>query len=123
MEILPTLAAAGHAFPPDVYLDGFNMLPVLQGTAPSPRKEMFWEWPSSYQAARVGHYNWVSYVPRRNPENLPPKEELFDLMVDLGEQNNIAAERPEVLEHVRARFARWQAEMEAAEPRRPFRNF
>ncbi|MPY88813.1 MAG: sulfatase-like hydrolase/transferase [Luteitalea sp.] len=123
LEILPTFMAISGAFPRNVHLDGFNMLPVLQGKEQSSRQEMYWHWPDGYQAARVGQYKWVSYWPRSNPDNLPPTEELFDLSVDLGEQRNVAEERPEILAMMRARFARWTAEMEAAEPRGPFRNY
>ncbi|MBI4626894.1 MAG: sulfatase-like hydrolase/transferase [Verrucomicrobia bacterium] len=123
LEILPTFAAVGDAFPPNVHLDGFNMVPVLQGLEKSPRQEMFWDWPKAYQAARVGRYKWVSYVPIGNKANVAPQEELFDLSVDAGEQHNLVAETPEALSAVRARFARWRTEMDAAEPRGPFRNY
>ena len=44
LELLPTLAAAAGATPDkETLLDGFDMLPVLQGKTPSPRTEMFWE--------------------------------------------------------------------------------
>ncbi|MBI4625752.1 MAG: sulfatase-like hydrolase/transferase [Verrucomicrobia bacterium] len=123
LEILPTFTAVSNAFPPDVHLDGFNMLPVLQGREKSPRQEMFWDWPESYQAARVGQYKWVAYVKRGNREDRPPTEELFDLSTDPGEAHNLAKEKPDVLASVKARFARWRAEMDAAEPRGPFRNY
>lgn len=123
LEILPTFAAVGSAPTPDVKLDGFNMLPVLQGKQKSPRREMFWDWPSVYQAARVDNYKWVAYVPRGNKDNRPPTEELFDLASDPSETRNLAGEKPDVLARVKARFAAWRAEMEAAEPRGPFRNY
>ncbi len=123
LEILPTLAAVGGAFLPDVHLDGFNMLPVLQGKGKSQRTEMFWNWPSAYQAARVGQYKWVASVPRGNKDNRPPMEELFDLSADPSEAHDLAKEKPDVFTSVRARYARWRAEMDAAEPRGPFRDF
>jgi arylsulfatase A-like enzyme len=123
LEVLPTLAKAAGAKLPDVTLDGFDMLPVLQGRAKSPRTEMFWNWPSVYHAARVGQYKWVSYVPRGKRGLVPEREELFDVTADLAETRNLAAEKPEVLAKVKARFAAWQREMEAAEPRGPFRDY
>lgn len=124
LELLPTFAALGGAkIPADLKLDGFDMLPVLQGKAKSPRREMFWDWPDGYQAARVDQYKWVSYTPRGKRGEVPAKEELFDLAADPGEKNNLIREKPEVLARVKARFATWQAEMEAAEPRGPFRNY
>jgi arylsulfatase A-like enzyme len=123
LEILPTFAAVSGAPSPGVHLDGFNMLPVLQGKQKSPRTEMFWDWPSVYQAARVGNHKWVAYVPRGNKDNRPPTEELFDLSTDPSETRNLAKEKPDVLAAVKGRFAQWRAEMEAAEPRGPFRNY
>jgi arylsulfatase A len=59
LEILPTLAAAAVApLPSGVVLDGFNVLPVLEGQKKSPRTEMFWEFRND-RAARVGNYKWV----------------------------------------------------------------
>jgi arylsulfatase A-like enzyme len=123
LEVLPTFAAVAGAPAPGVHLDGFNMLPVLQGKQKSPRTEMFWDWPSVFQAARVGSYKWVAYVPRGNKDNLPPKEEFFDVVADPGETRNLIKEKRDELAKVKARFAQWRAEMDATEPRGPFRNY
>jgi arylsulfatase A-like enzyme len=124
LEVLPTLAAAGGAaLPPDIVFDGFDMLPVLQGKVKSARQEMFWDWPSGYEAARVGQYKWVSTTPRDRRGEVPAKEELFDLAADPGEKHDLSQTQPQRLAEVKARYARWRTEMEAAEPRGPFRNF
>ncbi len=124
LELLPTFANLGGApIPAGLVLDGFDMLPVLQGKIKSPRTEMFWDWPSAFQAARVDQYKWVSYVPRDRRGLVEAKEELFDLSTDPSEKKNLIAQMPEVLAQVKARFARWRAEMNAAEPRGPFRNY
>ncbi len=124
LEILPTLAAVGGAkLPAGVKYDGFDLLPILQGKTPSPRREMFWDFPDTYQAARVENWKWVSYTPRGRRGEVPEKEELFDLAADPGEKNNLAAAQPARLATVKARFAAWQAEMAASEPRGPFRDY
>jgi arylsulfatase A-like enzyme len=124
LEILPTLAAAGGAkLPAGVTYDGFDFLPVLKGERPSPRRAMFWDWPDGYQAARVENWKWLGSTPRGKRGEVPAKEELFDLAADPAETKNLAASRPEKVAELKAAFARWQAEMEAAEPRGPFRNF
>jgi arylsulfatase A-like enzyme len=114
LEILPTLCAATGAAPPKgVALDGFDMLPVLQGRRASPRAEMFWQRKLD-KAARVGHWKWVESS-RGNG--------LFDLRHDIGERRDLSKERPEILKRVQARFANWKKQMQAAEPRGPFRDF
>ncbi len=124
LEILPTLAAAARApLPAGVTLDGHDMLPVLKGEQTSPRRAMFWDWPDGYQAARVGNFKWVAYTPRSKRGEVPAKEELYDLAEDPGEKKNLASAQPAKLAELKSAFARWQAEMEAAEPRGPFRNY
>lgn len=114
LEILPTLlAATGTPAPEGLKLDGFDLLPVLRGEMPSPRTEMFWQRRSDV-AARVGPYKWVQSAKGSG---------LFDLSTDLGEEHDLSAEKPEALERVKGRFSAWQAEMEASEPRGPFRNY
>ena len=124
LEIFPTLAAAaGAKLPAGVTYDGFDLLPVLQGKAPSPRREMFWDFPDAYQAARVGNWKWVSFTPRGRRGEVPDKEELFDLAADPGEKNDLAAAEPQRLADLKVRFARWRSEMAASEPRGPFRDY
>jgi arylsulfatase A-like enzyme len=114
LEILPTLLAAAGAKPPNnLVLDGFDMLPVLQGKQPSPRDAMFWQRRGD-RAARVGNWKWVDSGRGGG---------LFDLSNDVGEKHDLSDERPEVLRMVKQRFAAWTAEMKAAQPRRPFRDF
>ena len=48
---------------------------------------------------------------------------LFDLASDVSEQRDLSAERPHVLRMVQTRYAKWLAEMAAAEPRGPFRDY
>jgi arylsulfatase A-like enzyme len=114
LELLPTLAAAGGAqAPKGVTLDGYDMLPTLVDGAPSPRKEMFWEF-RGQKAARLGNYKWVE---------LAQSGGLFDLAADVGEKNDLAKAMPELATKIAGRWAAWRQEMEQAEPRGPFRDY
>jgi arylsulfatase A-like enzyme len=114
LEIFPTiLAAAGAAPPQNVVLDGFDMLSVLQGKERSPRQEMFWKRRDDH-AARVGNWKWVESARGSG---------LFDLSHDLGEERDLSQDRPDVLRMVQSRYAAWEAAMDAAEPRGPFRDY
>ena len=74
---------------------------------------MFWK-RREKEAARVGDWKWI-----KNADG----EYLFDLATDLEEQHNLAETNPKQLAEMRAHFARWQQEMEDAEPRGPFRDY
>ncbi len=114
LDVFPMLVkAAGAESPEGVTLDGFDMLPVLQGKAKSSRNTMFWERQGEY-GARVGR--WKLVESRRGSG-------LFDLSEDLGERKNLSEELPKVLRRVRDRFHAWQREMAEAEPRGPFKNY
>ena len=114
LEIMPTLLAATDSkVTQGLKLDGFDMLPVLQGKCPSPRDEMFWQRRSD-KAARVGNWKWVESAKGKG---------LFDLSSDLGESHDMSREKPELLREMEGRFATWRKEMDAAEPRGPFQDY
>jgi arylsulfatase A-like enzyme len=114
LEVFPTLTKLGGATnPPGVVLDGSDMLPVLKGAEKSSRTEMFWQRQDD-SAARVGDWKWI-----RDGR----KEFLFDLGSDVAEKNDLLQTRPEKAAELRNRFEAWKNEMDAAEPRGPFRDY
>ncbi len=114
LEIFPTIAAATrHALPSRIAYDGFDLLPVLKGKQPSPRREMFWKRRGDV-AARVGKWKWVDSAKGSG---------LFDLEQDLGETTDLSGRHPEILKRLQTRFAAWMREMEASPPRGPFRDY
>lgn len=114
LEVFPTLAkAAGVSLPTDLVLDGFDMLPVLQGRERSPRESMFWERQGEY-GARVG--KWKLVQSRRG-------DGLFDLSEDLGERTDLSDKLPAVKRRLERSYRDWVDTMAASEPRGPFRDF
>ncbi len=114
LEIFPTLlAAAGAEAPRGVKLDGFDMLPILFSDQKSPRAEMFWQRRAD-KAARVGNWKWCESAKGGG---------LFDLASDLGEKKDLSKEKPDVLAKVKGRWDAWRKEMDASEPRGPFRDY
>ena len=114
LEVFPMLVkAAGASLPENVELDGFDMLPVLQGQAKSERESMFWERQGEY-GARLGR--WKLVHSRRGSG-------LFDLSEDISESNDLTKELPDVYKRVRRAYRDWEREMAAAEPRGPFKNY
>jgi arylsulfatase A-like enzyme len=114
LEIFPTLlAAAGSPLPDQRPLDGFDCLPVLRGEQPSSRTAMFWQRRRD-RAARVGQWKWLE---------MGSKQGLYDLAADPGEEHDLSSENPAMLQRVKARWEEWRREMDAAEPRGPFRDY
>ena len=112
LELFPTIATAAGTGTTEK-LDGFNLLPVLAGTTTSPRTEMFWQRRDD-KGARMGQWKWVS---------MGKLGGLYDLSTDLAEEHDLSKEKPEVLAKIKARFDAWKSEMDASEPRGPFRDY
>ncbi len=114
LEIVPTLlAASGAPAPAGVTLDGFDLLPILRGEKTSPREAIFWQRRAD-KAARIGHWKWLDSAKGKG---------LYDLRTDLGETTDLSKDQPEVLQMMQDRFAAWRQEMDATEPRGPFRDY
>lgn len=114
LEFVPTsLRLAGVVPPKDLKLDGHDMLPVLTGGSPLPRQEMYWQ-RRNLKAARVGSWKWV-----QNPDS----GGLYDLSSDPGETRDLTDSQPQKAAELAARFNEWRNEVEAAEPRGPFRDY
>jgi len=114
LEILPTLLKLVGLAPPDnVKLDGFDMMPTLTSSKPSPRKEMYWK-RQAREAARFNNWKWI-----REKGTIF----LFDLSEDISEQNNLVNRLPEKALEMQKHFEAWLKRMDEAEPRGPFRDF
>lgn len=126
IDIVPTvLAAAGASIPGN--LPGLNLLPVLKSGEPTPRREVFGE-TFSHDVANIDRpedtlvYRWVidgkwkllltydGEVGDRYASSHPRTEkrpQLFDLLADPHEDNNLAAKNPEVVARLAARLQEW----------------
>ncbi|MCK4966368.1 sulfatase-like hydrolase/transferase, partial [bacterium] len=115
LDIFPTLCSlANIKTPKNTVMDGYNILPILEGKGKSQQKEMFFEMRHD-KAARVNNWKWVD-SPRY-------QSGLFDLSNDIGEKNDLSEEKPEILKMVKDKWLNWKKEMDDTEPRGPFRNF
>jgi arylsulfatase A-like enzyme len=107
----PTLCdAAGMEKPAG--LDGESLWPILtSGKAPAKRKPMVWVFPESggQVAVRFGEYKIVR---QRLKTKSPGPWEVYDLSRDRGEQHDLAATRPELIEQTVSILRREVAENE-----------
>jgi arylsulfatase A-like enzyme len=99
------LRAAGLAHPSDRVLDGKDPTAALAGEGPSPHKYLYWRWGGKTAAIRMGRYKLL-----REQQSTNQDWQLFDLETDTGETANLIAEKPDLAEHLRAEFERWEKE-------------
>jgi arylsulfatase len=87
-DIMPTLAEiVGVKTPKDI--DGISLLPTLLGKGRQlQHRYLYWEY-ARRQAVRTGDWKAIRHRPDRNIE-------LYNLKNDISEQNNVAAENPQI---------------------------
>lgn len=90
-DVLPTFAELAGA-PAPKGIDGISMVPALTGKSQKQHEFLYWEFHegSSKQAVRMGDWKAVRLAPSRPIA-------LYHLNSDIGEQNNIADEHPDLV--------------------------
>ena len=91
LDLLPTIVkAAGVSLPADRVYDGMDVMPVLRGTAKSPRNEFFYFRARAIEALREG--SWKVHFARDSRDDVkagePITPELFNLDDDPAEMYN-----------------------------------
>lgn len=114
IDVLPTIAAlTNQPLPKQNKIDGVDVSKLWMGkTEQSPRNE-FVHYTSQGNLEGLRQDNWKLLVKkprqRRNQKNAAaanakPQIMLFDLSKDLGEQNNLANEHPEIVDRLQQRM-------------------
>ncbi|WP_245189359.1 sulfatase family protein [Lunatimonas salinarum] len=105
LDLLPTIASlANIALPDDRVYDGYDLSGSLIEGLPSPREEMYFYHGTRLFGARKGSYK--AHFFQNNPRGYPERMEVLDqaklyqVQHDPGEQYDLAAEHPEVLEEI-----------------------
>ena len=100
-DVLPTLCEiAGASAPEDI--DGISFAPTLLGTPERQRRHefLYWEFPAykGQQAVRLGPWKGI----RKNIFDGNMAIELYNLEEDIREENDVAAQYPEVVARIEA---------------------
>jgi arylsulfatase A-like enzyme len=99
-DLLPTACELAKASTPGD-IDGISYVPTLLGksSAQTPHKYLYWEFPArgGKQAVRMGKWKGVRENVFKNPR---APLQLFDLSQDIGEEHNLAASHPEMVEQL-----------------------
>ena len=102
MDLVPTFAAIANANAAGLKYDGMDLSPRLFRGESLPNRELFWRM-KDQKAVRRGP--WKLVAEKRN------QIELYDLENDLGEQNDLAEKKPELVTELRRVWDLWEADV------------
>jgi arylsulfatase A-like enzyme len=107
MDVLPTFAGlAGVDLPPGRALDGRDIFPMAAEGAPSPHRQVCWEY-AGQLAVRQGGWKLVLDGKLDFARPAADPVHLADLASDPGERVNLADRRPQLVEQLRADAQAW----------------
>lgn len=92
LDLFPTVCAMAGVRPPDVVLDGANILPLLEGKSGSPHEALHWCWRDEY-VMRQGKWKLTQYKDGHFA--------LYDLEADIGETTDLAQTNRDTVEKLR----------------------
>jgi arylsulfatase A-like enzyme len=108
MDLTATILAVANAqVPADARLDGMNLLPLLQQGRPRIERTLFFRYtlPARRQRA-VRRGDWKLVVDGQNSM-------LFNLATDVGERNDVARQRTDIVRRLFPLIAQWEQEVDA----------
>jgi arylsulfatase A-like enzyme len=119
-DFYPTiLEMAGLPSMPEQHTDGESILPIIENTGKLTRDAIFWHYPhygnqggSPGSSIRQGDYKLIEFFEDKHVE-------LYNLHEDIGEDYNLAGEKPELAARMQQRLQSWR---EAVEARIPLQN-
>ena len=121
MDVLPTLVKlAGGEVPGDRKIDGKDIWPLLAGrTQESPHEALYYFYSSRLEAVRVGPWKLAiapqkKFNERNKPGMVPASLEqprLYQLLEDIGETTDVAAQHPDVVERLKQFVAQMDADL------------
>jgi arylsulfatase A-like enzyme len=101
------LAATNTPVPPEARLEGRNLLPILDGSNAPAERTLFWRInvPARQQRA-VRQGDWKLLL---DGDDLL----LYNLRTDIGERNDLAMTRPELVSRLRQLISDWEKDVDA----------
>ena len=108
------LSATGTRVPGEARLEGIDLLPSLGGPGPTVERTLFWR-----NAAAPGRLQRA--VRRGNWKLLIDGDDLllFELSKDIGERNDLAMTRPDLVADLRRRILEWEKDVDAEAKTQP----
>ena len=104
LDVLPTACALARVKKP-ANVDGVNLLPHLLGeNQAAPHEALYWRF-GPQKAIRKGNWSLVDWRDFETKTN--SGWQLFDLAKDIGQKNNLAAQRPDLVAELSQAWQRW----------------
>lgn len=115
LDLLPTfISAAGGKNRSDWNLDGSDLLPYFDGRAEgAPHDALFWRFGTQW-AVRKGEWKLLQAREGKTGSIQIAAEgpvRLFNLKEDISEENDLAADNPEVVKELQAKWDEWAAQL------------
>jgi arylsulfatase A-like enzyme len=118
IDLLPTIAAITKTtLPADRSIDGLDIGPLIKGSANAVRENfLYYNLGGRLEGFREG--DWKLLIVANDPKksgqsSAPPQIMLFNLADDIGEKNNLASAKPELVETLRQKMNQQNAAIEA----------
>jgi arylsulfatase A-like enzyme len=108
MDLTATiLAVTNSPVPAEARLEGINLLPLLQNGAQRSERTLFWRIAGAARRQRaVRQGDWKLLLDAGNPM-------LYNLATDIGERNDLANQRPDMVKKLFPLIEQWEKDVDA----------
>lgn len=110
LDLFPTLAEiTGATLSPEVkqQVEGHSLLPLLKNPKAEWADRMLVHHVGRWKAGKTEESKYTKCAIQNSRFTLVNNKELYDLKADPGEQTNVIAEHPEVVQQLRAAYDQW----------------
>lgn len=109
MDLTATILALAGVTPDANWpIDGVNLMPFLEGKPGEPHSMLCWDYLNQW-AIRQGRWKLVLADPGKGEKE--PAMALYDLVQDIGEQNDLSAQHPELVKQLQSDWQAWRKEV------------
>lgn len=112
IDLLPTITEFCLGKPP-AGVDGVSLVPLLRQTGELAARDLFWHYPHYANqgsrpgaAIRSGQFKLIEYYETG-------RRELFNVVQDVGESRNLAADQPALVEELAQKLEAWRQQVQA----------
>jgi arylsulfatase A-like enzyme len=109
VDVMPTVLALAGASGGGRPFDGADIMPTLTEGRPSPHEDILINVEAVRGAIRKGRWKLVKWA------TLPGQTELYDMVADPGERNNLVEQHPEIVRDLETRLIDYARQMKPAE--------